>query len=436
MTTLDVLKARIGKTSFSHLENEAEKEVGLAMQMPLLGENREQKFYEQRPLIGDLLDECEFFEKIGLKISPTDVVKILFRCKLLFAVRNEQEYSQRRGSVSLFDEFVAVAQWSDRSDNVEVLVDRYLTQLEARIAERTLLTHIDSFRSARPEDSPQQFFNDLFTTLFPFVCFFDGDHLIEEHKHVEPGLRSYDRDGARRFFCAPSIGFKVSGSREYCFWYSSIWLRTFLNVLRIASYLHPGQRDFGRDVKMTAPTYPVFLGAHAQGVLRWDEDKKESWAKIPDGCLFLSHGYRGLSNMWLDPRSYPGIKKLFVSCKKIFDSMANPWNARSKNDIAPMLDILSSATQIPDLGAKILLLYCSLEHLFVPKDAYVENKKYIVGGMHALGPHLIPWFNRLYNLRCAYAHKGFVLRDEETMALVTDSMKNVMILLVAKLSVT
>jgi hypothetical protein len=100
------------------------------------------------------------------------------------------------------------------------------------------------------------------------------------------------------------------------------------------------------------------------------------------------------------------------------------------------LDILSSATQIPDLAAKILLVYCCLEHLFVPKNATTENKKYIVGGMNALGPRLLPWFDHLYNLRCAYAHKGFVLRDDETMGLVRDSIKNVMTLLVAKLAVS
>jgi len=122
--------------------------------------------------------------------------------------------------------------------------------------------------------------------------------------------------------------------------------------------------------------------------------------------------------------------------KVVFKSLINPWSTKSISDVAPALDILSSATQIPDLGAKILLLYCCLEHLFVPKDAFTENKKYIVGGMNALGPHLLPWFNCLYNLRCAYAHKGFVLRDEETMAIVADSVKNVMTLLGAKLSAT
>jgi hypothetical protein len=187
---------------------------------------------------------------------------------------------------------------------------------------------------------------------------------------------------------------------------------------------------------MRAPTYPVFLGDHSVGALKWDEDKRESWAKIPDGCLFLSFGYRGLADMCLDLRTFSKVEQFMYDHRAIFSCLKNPWNARSIRDVAPALDILSSATQIPDLGAKILLVYCCLEHLFVPRHAFTENKKYIVGGMNALGPQLLPWFDRLYNLRCAYAHKGFVLKDQETMGLVADSMKNVMTLLVAKLSVS
>jgi hypothetical protein len=413
MSFLDTIKARIGGESYSRLEKTAEKEVALAMQMPLVDGYQQQQFYIQRFLLGELLTECESFERTGLKILPIDIVNVLFRCKLLFAAQTEHEYRQRGGGVSLFDEFASILKWPERTEKVGALIDRCITRLEAGIKERTLLTHISSFDSSFKDANPQKFFEDLFATLgAPFVCFFDGDHLIEKHKRLGPGLRSYDLAEAKQFFCAPSIGFTVSGSRAYCHWYSSMWLRTFLNILRIASYVHPGQRDFGRDVKMTAPTFPVYLGEHAQGCYRWDEDKNESWAKIPDGCLFLSFGYRGLSKMWLDRRTFPKIEKFMA------------------------LDILSSATQIPDLGAKILLVYCCLEHLFVPKDANTENKKYIIGGMNALAPHLLTWFNRLYNLRCAYAHKGFVLRDEETMAIITDSMKNVMTLLVAKLSVS
>ncbi len=122
--------------------------------------------------------------------------------------------------------------------------------------------------------------------------------------------------------------------------------------------------------------------------------------------------------------------------RKIFERLKNPWGAKSTRDIAPILDILSSATQIPDVGAKILLIYCCLEHLFVPKNAKSDNRKYIIGGMNALAPELLSWFDRLYYLRCDYAHKGSVLRDDTTMGLIMESMRNAMTLLIAKLSIS
>jgi hypothetical protein len=436
MSSLDIIKRKIGDAVYSRLEAAAEKEVALALQMPLLDECRHENFYSQRFLLNELRGDCETFESAGLKISPLDVVNVLFRCKLLFASKTEREYHQRRGGFPLFED-IALG-WPQRSEKIDTLINACLSKLEMGIRERILLSHVSSFKSIREDStSPQKFFDDLFKTLgFPFVCFFDDDHLIIEHKRFEPGLRSYDQLDATRFFSAPSIGFKVSGTRNYCFWYSTMWLRTVLNLIRIAGYIHPGQRSFGWDVKMNAPTYPVFLGDHAAGVLKYDEDRKESWAKIPDGCLFLSFGYRGLSNMWLDRRTFPKIEQFMRDHVAILACLTNPWNVRSIRDVAPTLDILSSATQIPDLGAKILLIYCSLEHLFVPQDAHTENKKYIVGGMNALGPQLLPWFDRLYKLRCNYAHKGFVLPDHETMTLIADSMKNAMTLLVAKLAVS
>jgi hypothetical protein len=216
-----------------------------------------------------------------------------------------------------------------------------------------------------------------------------------------------------------------------------MWLRTFLNLLRIGGYIHPGQIGFGHsDVEMIAPTFPVFLGDHSSGTYKWDEDKQESWAKIPDGCLFQSFGYRGLSKAWFDKRTLPRLEKFLQSQKRLFECLKNPWNEGNLRDVAPTLDILSSATQIPDVGAKILLIYCCLEHLFVPKNAKTDNRKYIVGGMNALAPQLLGWFNQLYDLRCDYAHKGFVLRNDGTMSLIMESMKNVMTLLTAKLSVS
>ena len=436
MNFLETITTRIGHDSYSRLKAAAEKEVALAMQMPLRNQWGQEQYYGQRFLLGELLDECEHFQKLGLAILPTDIVNILFRCKLLFASPSPEEYGQRAGGSFPLWGSALIVRWSERLEPLDTVVERHFSLLESEIQERTLVTSIEEFNTIQGGSTPQDFFDQLFAKLgFPFVSFFEGDLLIQKHRRVEPGLPAYDLVGAKRFFSAPSMGFKASGSREYCFWYSSIWLRTFLNLLRIANYIHPGQRDFGWDVQMRAPTFPVFLGEHTQGMHVWEGDTRESWAKMPDGCLFRSFGYRGLSKAWLDLRSFPGIEKFMLDHKQVLGCITSPWNAKSINDVAPGLDILSSATQIPDLGAKILLIYCCLEHLFVPKTAFTENKKYIIGGMNALAPHLIPWFNRLYDLRCAYAHKGFVLRDDKTMGLVADSMRNAMTLLGAKLSV-
>ncbi len=310
--------------------------------------------------------------------------------------------------------------------------------LEADIRERTLLSHISSFNSRPGEVQLQQdFFDDLFTALvLPFACFLEGDHLIEKHKQLQPGLPTYNLAASTDFFCASSIGYKTAGTRNYCFWHGTAWLRTFLNVLRIAAFIYPGQREFTLGPKMEPPTFPVSLGMHSHGSFQWNEDTKESWEKFPDGCLFRSFGFRGLSNMWLDLRNFSKIKSFILDHRAIFDHLRNLWNTTNTGDVAPTLDILSSATQIPDLGAKILLIYCCLEHLFVPEQAGAENKKYIIGGLKALRPKLLSWFDKLYQQRCEYAHKGFVLRTDETWKLISDSMTNVMSLLVAKLSVS
>jgi hypothetical protein len=444
MSFLATIKAKVGNEVYQRIEKEAEKEVALAMQMPLIGENYEKNYYRQRFSFdqtppSDLLTSFESFENARLKVSPTDLIKILFNCKLLFASKTEQEFGQRRGGLfPILEDPALIVRWQEKAESIDVLIDRHVDQLAAAIRPRTLLAPLSSLTSIQGDTGQQAFFDGLFTGLgLPFVCFLEGDHLIEKHKQLDPLFPSYDRSRAEDFFSAPSIGFTSSGSRDYCFWYSVMWLRTFLNLLRICSYVNPGQVDFGMwDVKMIAPTFPVFLGERSKGFLKWDEDKREPWAKIPDGCLFLSFGYRGLSKAWFDLRTFPRIEKFMHNHKKIFERLKNPWDTKSTRDIAPILDILSSATQIPDVGAKILLIYCCLEHLFVPKNAKSDNRKYIIGGMNALAPELLSWFDRLYYLRCDYAHKGFVLRDDTTMSLIMDSMRNAMTLLIAKLTIS
>jgi hypothetical protein len=281
----------------------------------------------------------------------------------------------------------------------------------------------------------QNFFDQLFLKInTQFTCYLDENKLIEKYKLLEPGLREYELKEATRYFSSPSIGFTCFGSSTYCRWYAYAWLRTFLCLLKISGFITPAQIEFGSSgVEIMAPTHPVFLGTHTIGGLCWEEDEKESWEKVPDGCLFRSFGYRGISKFWLDSRNCPRIEKFFLEHKKIFNLLKHPWSERYLNDVAPTLDILGSATQVPDLGAKMLLIYCCLEHLLVPKHVSADNTKYIVGGINALRYDLLEWFDRLYKLRCDYAHKGFIKRDDKVFKLIMESVRNVMALLMAKL---
>ena len=435
MSFLETVKGRIGVQLYSRLENEAEKEVASAIQMPLRDKWGQEQYHWPKFLLAELFPERQRFEELGLKISPLDVIDILFKCKMLFAVQSQDEYMKRIGGGMQNNGL-----WRDKSGGtVDAIINVHFDRLNNSLRERTLLTEINSFEELNPNlgtKSHQKFFGDLFTKLgFPFVAFFDDGYLMDKYKQAEPGLIEYGEKKAKEYFCAPSIGFTTFGSEIYCYEYARAWLRTFFNILRIAGFINPGQINFGHtDIQFLGPKASVFLGTYSQGCYCWNEDTREPWAKTPDGCIFLSFGYRGLSKMWLDVRTYPGIEQIFLENKKVFEHLKNPWKEKALRDVIPTLDILSSATQIPDIGAKILLFYCSLEHLFVPADIARDNKKYIVGGINAIRSDLLPWFERLYDLRCEYAHKGFVVRDDISRGLIFESMKNTLSLLVAKLA--
>ena len=318
------------------------------------------------------------------------------------------------------------------------LENKYVSGLESDIQERTLIEPVNSLNTNRPGAGQQEeFFEDLFQALSaPMVSSAIADDLTVEHKRREPGLISYELESAKNFVSFPSLGYVAAGTSSYCFWYGAAWLRTFLNMLRVAGFVNPGQVDFFLNAKMEPPTFPVFLGRHAQGSYQWGEDQKEPWQKLPDGCLFRSWGFRGRYRIChLSHRNFGAIKRFVLRHKSIFEHLKSPWSDRSTKEVAPVLDILSSSTQIPDLGAKLLLIYCCLEHIFVPSQAGSENSKYIIGGLNALKPSLSTWFTDLYRQRNEYAHKGFVLRTDKTLALIRESMSNIIALLDAKLSI-
>ncbi|KKW41991.1 MAG: hypothetical protein UY92_C0011G0013 [Candidatus Magasanikbacteria bacterium GW2011_GWA2_56_11] len=61
MNFLNKIKEIIGDQVYSKLESEADKEVALAMQMPLKDQYRQEKYYQPRHLISVLFKECELF---------------------------------------------------------------------------------------------------------------------------------------------------------------------------------------------------------------------------------------------------------------------------------------------------------------------------------------------------------------------------------------
>jgi hypothetical protein len=437
MLSTPSLKSQIGTDAYSHLEKEADAEVAIALKMPLIDPSTgDKKYYHQRSTYEMFLNEKELFERLGIKFSPYDIFNILFRCKLFAVIADEDEYRQRIGAVSYVDEIGFAVEWRLKGQPFEEIVNAYLARMESFLKERTLFTEINSFDGSEQSDIPK-FFNELFLQIgAPFCCFMDDGQLISKYREYEARFNEseYTEENARRYFHSPSIGFRTFGSTAYIHYYGSAWLRMLLNLMRIGSFVYPGQIDFGREgVTLIAPLGPGLIEDHSQGAYCWDEDSKLPWLKVPDGCLFLSFGYRGLSKMWLDTRTFESLKLFFKRSEVLFDLLRNPWTSQFRNDVSPSIDLLSTVTQIPDLGAKILLIYCCLEHLFVPKEVRSDNKKYIIGGINALKPELLPWFEDLYKLRCDYAHKGYVLKDEKLRGMVTKSVGNAFSLVIAKL---
>ena len=428
MNYLDTIKSQIGKERFDRLEKEAEKELSCALNTSLKNQYGDKQYYRKRVLIGDLFPDCQFFDENGLSILPTDLVDAMFRAKLLFASHDEESFLHRSGEGSF-----ALGIWSHKPAKYGEALECFFEWIKDSIKERTLLTQLSSFigpsRSGSGEDhaAVEQFFNQLLKKLgAPFVVFVDQEVLMAKYKEMEPGLREYTKERCQQYFYAPSVGFTVTGSESYCYLYSCAWLRTFLQLLRIAGFVNAPQIDSHSDVSFLPPKGSVWLGSYSEAAYSWLEGDFEPWRKSPDGNLFLSFGYRRLSKMWLDNRAFRRIEGFILDNRRILESMKHPWKEKPLRDVLPTLDLLNTVTQLPDEGAKLLLLYCCLEHLFVPPNFTRDNRKYIIGGMNALRPDLLKWFDELYKRRCAYAHKGFIAPGEQTRGLMVESVKNVL----------
>ena len=142
------IKPAIGDETCSRLDDAANKEVALSMQMPLFDDQHRRSYYSPRLLLGELLADCELFQRKGLKILPTEIVITLFKCKLLRAVKTDQEYNQRSGGFSISKAGSSRIRWEERADPLDVTVGRHISELEGEIRERTLLATLNSFTSA------------------------------------------------------------------------------------------------------------------------------------------------------------------------------------------------------------------------------------------------------------------------------------------------
>lgn len=375
----------------------------------------QESFIEE--LLPLLVCECERFENLGMKISPIDVINILYKCKLVRSSKTETDYQTKTYRCNLVDEFDFYVPWEKRNEHIDELIKEYFERLKSSLKENTLLIEINSFKGDSYEI--QSFFDDLFSSLnYPFKAYID-------------------KEATNKNIPTPSIGFTVFGSLCYCRWYSNAWLKSLMSLIKIAGFIHPSQINFGWDIaERQSACYPVFLGTGSSGCFAWNEDAKDPIVKIPDGCLSHSFGNRSITNMWFDIKTFGEIRKFVLENKMILELHKNPWSRNVQNDVIPILDILSSTIQSTDLGAKILLIYCCLEHLFVPQGITKNNRNYIVGGINSLNYHILDWFDELYSYRCNYAHKGYIKRDSKTIDFITLSINNVLLLLKLKVNNT
>lgn len=410
MEFIEEITSKVGEEISKRLEDEANKEVSLALKMPLKNEYDEDNHYRPRPLLSNLIEECKIFEEKGIKVSPVDIVNVLFRCKALFAIDTITEYRRRVWAVSLVDENRFAVDRQLKKEGIDKVMTVYLKRLESFQSDRILISEINSYNW--DIEQVKVFFINLFKKI-------NCPYTIEEE---------IDEEWITLF-----IGYQCFGSYLYCYHHSSAKLRIFLSLLKVAGFLNPWQITYGETwVNVIAPISPVFMGTWSSWGYARGEDLRDARQKIPDWSLRRSFWYRALCRCWLDDRNFDKISSFFIKYSVMRSESLSPWDEQSIKDVAPILDILSSATQLPDLWAKILLIYCCLEHLFVPHGQKNYQKKYIVWGIKAIDSRLLEWFEKLYDLRCDYAHKWYV-KNEKALPLIFDSIKNIMDLLNIKL---
>ena len=453
MTLYESLIQKILPDSWRKFEKEADFEVGLAKKMALTycwGSGQPERcYYNQRSLFDGIVELSDEFLKNDFMVHPYDLFSILFRCKMLYASTTEDEFVQRSWWFFAFRrrDIYDIISWKNKSHWYEILITEAINSLESEIYERRLLTSISWYRimdHLEEKFSAQNFLNDLFQELgINTKVFLQNPTVDNSNKYYwfNGFNQSYDtQDKIDDFFRAPSISYGIKGSEMFCFKISSTILVNILNLLRIFSFIRPAQIMFWEnDIPFLPPEWPVFMWWNSYWCFYWEQDKQDPWNKVPDWNIFTSFWFRTLNYSWLDYRIHESMREFFISNQSILQKVVSKtWDNSVIKVIYPVLDLLNSATQITDLWAKLLLIYCSLEHLFVPKWKDKENDKYILWWINALDTSLVPWFIELYGQRNRYAHKGYIINDKENKWLnfIQESMNNVVKLLNYKVTLS
>lgn len=430
MTYYQEIKNTIGVKIFEKLEKEANKEVAISLKEPLVIDTY-QNYYRQRFLPPLLTNEYKVFFDLNLWITPFDIVNILFRVKMLYASNNEQEYRQKTSAWSLYDETSFCIPWNYRSTKKYLeVVEEYFERIQSFSTQKSLVIEVWEFQSLNWY--PEPFFNNLLSSIkIPGRFFLSYESAENEYKKITKRMK-YNETNVKEYYLYPSVIHTSFWSGDYCYHFSSMVLRTILNLIRIGCFIYPWQISFwDTSIKIEGVKTPVFLWKNSRWCFNWKEDEKEPWNKIPDWWLRISFWYKWIQKIRFDERNYANIEMFFLDNVIFFNQ--NPWSSVYLNDIAPVLDLLNSSTQVQDLWAKLLLIYCCLEHLFVPKWQIRGNKKSISESIQILDSSLLWWFERIYTLRCSYAHKWFIQKNEETLSLIMESMNNIVKLLRLKI---
>ena len=161
MSFIQEIKTAIGEELYSNLNKLANgafsKKSQLCSNTPL-GQN---SYIEE--ILPKLVTECEIFENKNLRISPIDVINILYKCKLVKASGTIEDYKKSTVCYNLVDEFDFFIPWEKRNNSEENLIQDCFERLQSLLKSNTLIVEINSFNGGSYEI--QSFFDNLFKEL-------------------------------------------------------------------------------------------------------------------------------------------------------------------------------------------------------------------------------------------------------------------------------